>query len=129
VDTLKLILPVITAMVRTLKINPDKLRAALDPAMLATDLADYLVDKGLPFREAHHVSGRAVRLAVEKGITLSDLSHEDLSGLSLLFAPDVLAVFNFEASVARRKSPNGTAPTAVRQQIQNARQWLQTQGT
>ena len=74
VDSLKLMLPVVTAIIRTLKLNPDKMRAALDPDMLATDLADYLVRKGMPFREAHHVAGRAVRLAAEQGITLSDLS-------------------------------------------------------
>ena len=67
-DTLRLMLPVVTAIIRTLKLNPDKMRAALDPDMLATDLADYLVNKGMPFREAHHVAGRAVRLAAEQGI-------------------------------------------------------------
>ncbi|MCC6804790.1 MAG: argininosuccinate lyase [Anaerolineae bacterium] len=124
VDTLNLILPVVTAIIRTLKPNPDKMRAALDADMLATDLADYLVHKGMPFREAHHVSGRAVRLAAEKGIRLTELSVDSLSTLSDLFDVDVTAVFDFDASVARRRAAGGTAPDAVREQIRSARQWL-----
>ena len=124
VDTMTRILPVITAVIRTLKLNPDKMRAALDEDMLATDLADYLVHKGMPFRQAHHVSGRAVRLAGERGIGLSKLTLEDLRGLSELFEADAADVFNFDASVARRKAIGGTAPEAVRQQIETARSLL-----
>lgn len=124
IDTITLILPVVTAIIRTLKLNPDRMRAALDPDMLATDLADYLVRKGLPFREAHHVVGRAVRLAAEQGIKLTDLSVDSLRTLSGLFEPDVAAVFDFEASVARRRAAGGTAPDAVREQIEAARLWL-----
>jgi argininosuccinate lyase len=123
-DTLMQILPVITAVIRTLKLNPDKMRAALDPDMLATDLADYLVHKGMPFREAHHVAGRAVRLASEKGVRLTELTVEDLRSLSPLFGDDALAVFDFEASVARRRSVGGTAPDAVRMQIEAAKREL-----
>ncbi len=123
-DTLMLILPVISAVVRTLKLNPDQMRAALDADMLATDLADYLVHRGMPFREAHHVAGQAVRLAAEKGVRLTDLTVEDLRGLSPLFGDDALVVFDFEASVARRKSVGGTAPDAVRMQIEAAKMEL-----
>ncbi len=105
-DTLMKILPVVTAVIKTLKLNPDKMRAALDPDMLATDLADYLVLKGMPFREAHHVSGRAVRLAAEQGIKLPELSLESLRVLSDLFDSDVVQVFDFEASVKRREIKN-----------------------
>lgn len=124
-DTLHAILPIVTAIMRTLKLNPDKMRAALDEDMLATDLADYLVRKGLPFRQAHHVSGRAVRLAAEQGVKLSGLSIDDLRGLSDLFTDDVRDVFNFEASVARRDALGGTAPSAVRAQIEAAKAWMQ----
>ncbi|MFN8560772.1 MAG: argininosuccinate lyase [Anaerolineae bacterium] len=124
VDTLNLILPVVTAIIRTLKLNPDNMRAALDPDMLATDLADYLVAKGMPFREAHHVAGRAVRLAAEQGVRLPELSLDSLRSLSDLFDADVAAVFDFEASVARRRAAGGTAPDAVREQLEAARQWL-----
>ncbi|MBK9751665.1 MAG: argininosuccinate lyase [Chloroflexi bacterium] len=123
-DTLMRILPVVTAVIKTLKLNPDKMRAALDPDMLATDLADYLVLKGMPFREAHHVSGRAVRLAAEQGIKLHELTVESLRGLSALFTDDVKEVFNFAASVARRSVIGGTAPASVRQQIAHAKRLL-----
>jgi len=124
VDTITKILPVITAVIRTLKINPEKMRAALDEDMLATDLADYLVRKGMPFRQAHHVAGRAVRLAGERGVKLSELTVEDLRGLSKLFEADVREVFDFDVSVARRKADGGTAPESVRKQIVAARQHL-----
>jgi argininosuccinate lyase len=120
-DTLMLILPVITAVIRTLKLNPDRMRAALDPDMLATDLADYLVHKGMPFREAHHAAGRAVRLASEKGVRLTELALDDLRGLSPLFEADVMSVFDFAASAARRSGIGGTAPDAVRKQIEAAK--------
>jgi argininosuccinate lyase len=127
VDTLALILPVITAVVDTLKLNAERMRAALHPDMLATDLADYLVNKGMPFREAHHVAGQAVKLAAEQGSALSDLSPDVLRGLSGLFEADVASVFDFDASIARRRAPGGTAPDAVREQLEAARAWLEAQ--
>lgn len=120
-DHLHLLLPVITAIIDTLKLNPDKMCAALNEEMLATDLADYLVKKGMAFREAHHVSGRAVRLAAEKGVQLSQLSLTDLQNLSQLFSEDVSKIFDFLASASARKAPGGTAPEAVRQQIEAAK--------
>ncbi|MBE2184318.1 MAG: argininosuccinate lyase [Anaerolineae bacterium] len=120
-DSLDLLLPVMTAIVKTLLLNPEKLKAALDPELLATDLADYLVKKGLPFRQAHHAAGAAVRKAAEQGIPLGDLALEDLRELSPLFEVDIRDVFDFEASVARRDAIGGTAPDAVREQIRAAR--------
>src|SRR5262249_34917707 len=121
-DSLNMILPVVTAIVKTLRLNPDKLKAALDPDMLATDLADYLARKGLPFRQAHHVAAAAVRKAGEKGVELGDLMLEELQGLSPLFEADVRDVFDFEASVARRDAIGGTEPEAVKAQIAAAKQ-------
>lgn len=120
-DTLSVLLPVVIAVVRTLRLNPEAMRAALTDEMLATDLADYLVHRGVPFREAHHISGRVVRLAQEQGVSLSALSLPALQAVSPLFGEDVLAVFDFSASVAARATPGGTAPAAVRQQIAQAR--------
>jgi argininosuccinate lyase len=125
VDSIKLLLPVITAIIHTLKLNPDKMRAALTEDMLATDLADYLVRKGLPFRQAHHVVGQAVQRASQEKIGLAHLTLETLSQLSDLFTADVQSVFDFEASVARRSAPGGTAPSAVVEQIQAAKTWLE----
>ncbi|MDX2159852.1 MAG: argininosuccinate lyase [bacterium] len=125
VETLERLLPVITAVMATLKLNPEQMRAALDQTMLATDLADFLVMRGLPFREAHHVSGRAVRLAQEKGVAFSALTLDDLRALSPLFTEETAAVFDMVASTARRRAQGGTAPQAVRAQIERARAWLE----
>ncbi|MCU0513385.1 MAG: argininosuccinate lyase [Anaerolineae bacterium] len=125
-DTVQRLLPVLTAVVRTLKLNPDRLQAALVDEMLATDLADYLVKKGLPFREAHHVVGSAVRLAQTEQIAFRRLPPARLRALSPLFADDVAQVFDFAASVDQRRAPGGTAPAAVRQQLAQAEAYLQT---
>ncbi|MBL8132218.1 MAG: argininosuccinate lyase [Anaerolineae bacterium] len=129
VDTLMGLLPVVTAVVHTLKLNSERLRQALDESMLATDLADYLVKRGMPFREAHGVSGRVVRRAAELGVSLSRVPLEDLQALSPLFEEDVAAVFDFAASAARRQALGGTAPEAVQRQWENARLWIQNQGS
>ena len=126
VDTVKLVLPVVTAIIHTLQLNPAKMLAALDEDMLATDLADYLVRKGMPFRQAHHVAGQAVRLAGAEGKRLSQLTVAQYQGLSDLFGDDVSQVFDFAVSAARREAPGGPAPKAVRQQIDAARVWLDT---
>jgi argininosuccinate lyase len=125
VDTLKRLLPVVIAVMKTLKLNAGKMQAALGEDMLATDLADYLVQKGMPFRQAHHVVGQAVRLALAQNQQLSQLSLEGLQGLSSLFESDIASVFDFAASVARRKAPGGTAPEAVKVQIAAAKQLLE----
>lgn len=124
VDTLDIILPVVTAIIHTLKLNPAKMRAALNEDMLATDLADYLVGKGMPFRQAHHVVGQIVRLASLEGIPISQVPLDTLRELSDLFEMDVQQVFDFDASAARRRAVGGTAPDAVREQIAAAKAWL-----
>jgi argininosuccinate lyase len=123
-DTLAVTLPVVSGVVETLTANPEAMRTALDLDMLATDLADYLVERGVPFREAHHLVGGLVRLAEARGVALSDLSPDDFQGASPLFEADVRDVFDFERSVARRKTPGGTAPEAVGEQIRRARACL-----
>jgi argininosuccinate lyase len=128
VDNLTKLLPVVTAMIRTLRLNPDKMRAALGEDMLATDLADYLVEKGMPFREAHHVIGRIVTIAANEGVNMSEIPFTDLQDLSPLFQEDVAQVFNFVTSVSRRRAPGGTAPEAVTKQIAQAKAWLEGWG-
>jgi argininosuccinate lyase len=124
IDSVNLLLPVVVAIIRTLKLNPDNMRAALTEDMLATDLAEYLVRKGLPFRQAHHIVGQAVQIAAQQGSGLARLSLEALHNLSDLFTEDVMTVFDFDASVARRKAPGGTAPDAVAEQIRQAKTWI-----
>ncbi len=120
-DTLNTLLPVVTAVIATLNLNVDKMRHALTEDMLATDLADYLVNKGLPFRQAHHVVGQVVRLSTDEGLVLSQIPLEWLQVISEFFTADVEAVFDFDVAVNQRKAQGGTAPEAVRVQIENAK--------
>jgi len=107
-------------------IFPEKMRAALTPDMLATDLADYLVRKGIPFRETHHISGSAVRMSEERKCQLSDLTLEDLKTLSPAFEEDVVKVWSMEESVERRNATGGTSRRAVEEQCDRLEQLIAT---
>ena len=124
-DTLELALPVAAGAVATARFQPDRMRAALDDAMLATDLADYLVARGVPFREAHHIVGRLVREAEQRGVALSALPLEVFLAAHPVCEPDVLQVFDFNRSVAMRRVPGATAPEAVNEQIAQARRCVE----
>lgn len=117
-------LQIACGVLSTLQTNPAAMRAALSPEMLATDLADYLVRKGVPFREAHHVAGAAVQMAELQGAPLSQLTLEDLQKLHSAFDADVETVWSFEASVERRDVEGGTSRRAVLAQIAQLRAWL-----
>lgn len=123
-DTIERLLPVITGVIHTLQLNPERMRSALADELLATDLADYLVGKGMPFRESHHVVGRIVRYAAEKRLSLSQIDLQTLTAFSERFEEDVAAVFRFEDAVDRRRVTGGTAPAAVQEQISAARDLL-----
>ncbi len=128
-DTLALALPVAAGAIRSLKVNVARMRAALDPAMLATDVAEYLVRKGVPFREAHHLAGRAVALAESKSVSLSELKTSDWQAISARFDDDIAQVFDFARSAASRDVAGGTSPRAAREQIRQAEQWLDARRT
>ena len=123
-DTLMLMLPVVGGTVSTLRIHPEQMQQALNPSILATDLADYLVQHGIPFRDAHGITGQAVKQAQSMGKNLNQLSLGELRIISPVFEEDVIDVFNFQASVARREVPGGTGPEAVKKQIQQAKNQL-----
>ena len=123
-DALARLLPVMSATIGSLQINAEAMTAALTEDLLATDLADYLVRKGLPFRQAHHAVGAVVRRAGELSLVLSALPLAELQAINPLFADDVAAVFDFAQSVAQRRAFGGTAPTAVREQIAQAKRLL-----
>ncbi|ODV96114.1 hypothetical protein PACTADRAFT_49518 [Pachysolen tannophilus NRRL Y-2460] len=107
-----------TGVISTLKINKLRMESSLTMDMLATDLADYLVRKGVPFRETHHISGECVRKAEELGLSgIDQLSLADFHTIDPRFSDDVKAVFNFEASVERRTATGGTARQAVLKQL------------
>lgn len=101
----------------TLTVRQDRMRAALDPFMLSTDLADYLVRKGVPFRETHHISGRCVAKSEELGVPMNELSLEQLQAIDGRFMEDVLNTFNYETSVEMRSAKGGTSRARVLEQV------------
>ena len=118
VDTAHACLQIATGVLSTLSVDGARMRAALTPDMLATDLADYLVRRGIPFRQTHHIAGAAVKLAETRGCALTDLSLADLRELSPVFAEDVALVWDPRESVERRDATGGTSERAVRAQAQ-----------
>ncbi|MDP6225900.1 MAG: argininosuccinate lyase, partial [Anaerolineales bacterium] len=119
-DTLDLVLPVMAGVISTLQLRPDKMTARLQPALLATDLADYLAKRGVPFREAHGLVGKVVRRAEEHGVALDELSLPELQSVSSVFEADALEMFDVQAALARRNLTGGTAPQALQQQLRAA---------
>ena len=119
-DTLTIVLPAIEGAIRGAEFQTDHIEAALDPQLLATDLADYLVRTGVPFRKAHEVVATIVRRAEDQGIPVDQLSlevfQEAYSGLD----SDVFQVFDWERSVEAREALGGTARKAVLDQIMAA---------
>jgi argininosuccinate lyase len=125
VDTLTDTLRIFADMARGITVKPEAMRAAaLQGYATATDLADYLVKKGLPFRDAHEAVARAVRSCVDQGCDLSDLSLDQLRAFSPLIDDDIFQVLTLEGSVAARDHIGGTAPRQVRLAIQHLRQQL-----
>ena len=109
--------------------NTDRMEEACRRGFLnATEMADYLVGKGIPFREAHHITGHAVALAEQRGVTLEDLSLEDLRALDTRIDEDIYAVLDCHAAVRRRETPGGTGPNSVQAQLELLRSWLNSQG-
>ena len=123
-DTLSLVIPVMTGLIKTLKLRPEKMAQQLEPSLLATDLADYLVKRGLPFRQAHGVVGEVVQVAETRQITLTDLTLADFQAIHSLFGDDVMAALSIEASLESRNGVGGTGVTAVAQQIKKAKSML-----
>ncbi|KAK0210642.1 argininosuccinate lyase [Desarmillaria ectypa] len=117
VDTIHASFKIAEGVVATLEVHADKMRQALTMDVLATDLADYLVRKGMPFRETHHISGRAVALAEARQCQINELSLQDYKSLSDKFTEDVVDVFNFEASVERRQAIGGPSRVMVDRQV------------
>jgi argininosuccinate lyase len=124
-DTLLLSLEVMTGMVATVGVRKERCRQAAEEGyILATDLADYLVRKGTPFREAHAIVGRLVSYALEKGKTFPELGLEEYQGFSPLFERDVYNI-SVETSVAARNSIGGTAPEQVAEALKRARKLVE----
>ena len=115
-DTLLSILPVMAAALRTITVKPERMRGAIDSTMMATDLADYLVAKGVPFREAHSLAGKAVRAAGEAKARMEELPLEAYQAIGP-FEADVYQVFDPLASINKRNTVGGTSLQSVKNQI------------
>jgi argininosuccinate lyase len=118
VDTLEVLLPAMTGLVATLTFDTARL-AALAPQgfSLATDVAEWLVREGVPFRVAHELAGACVRRCEELDCDLPDLSDAEYAAISPLLTPGVRSVLTVEGSVASRNGRGGTAPDRVREQL------------
>jgi len=118
VDTLELVLPALAGMVATMTVRVDRLAAAAPVGFtLATEVADWLVRRGVPFRDAHEVTGQLVALCVARECALSDVSDEDLATISPHLSPDVRAVLSVRSALAARMTPGSTGPGPVADQL------------
>ncbi|KAG5763858.1 hypothetical protein H9Q69_012864 [Fusarium xylarioides] len=124
VKTVSHCLRIASGVLSTLQIDPEKMKAALTADMLATDVADYLVLKGVPFRQTHHIAGAVVRKAEEKGVSIAELELSDLQHISPQFEADIVDVFDFERSVERRSAQGGTSRNSVLDQISAVEAYL-----
>ncbi len=125
VDTVQTCLKVYAAMLGSVKVKADKMKTSAEKGFLtATDMADYLAEKGIAFRDAHKVVGELVAYAIEKSVDLKDLELKELKSFSPLFDKDVMSLILVETSVERRKSFGGTASSAVAKEIDIAKKML-----
>jgi argininosuccinate lyase len=123
VETYSLIIAAMTGMVEDMKVNPEQMRKATDLGFItATDLADWVVRVlGLPFRQAHHITGSLVAMAEKKGCDLDGLTLEEMQTIEPLITDDVFNVLSVDKSVASRVSFGGTAPSEVLKQVESAK--------
>jgi argininosuccinate lyase len=124
VDTILLVLPAVAGALHEIRFNVKRMRAALSSSMMATDLADYLVEKGASFREAHSAIGSLIRESEREGCELDALPLASFKSAHPLFGDDVLDWLEPSRSVARREVPGGTGPLAVGAQLRSARETL-----
>ncbi|MCH4187145.1 MAG: argininosuccinate lyase [Megasphaera sp.] len=128
IDNLKFALTIYAAMIDKMTVNKEHMREVLETDFSnATDMADYLAKKGLPFREAHAVVGKAVHYCIEKGKVLQQLSLEELQAMSPLFAEDIHHYLDIEICVDQRNTYNGTAPSSVERQCRDGHQTVHTE--
>jgi argininosuccinate lyase len=123
-DTISITLQVFTEVLKTLKVNEKKIEKSLDPFLLATDIADYLVKKGMPFREAHSVVGKMVGYCVKENKEFNSLKMAELKEFSDLFEDDIFAYFNWEQALKNRDVYGGTGPTSIERQLKQAKEFL-----
>jgi argininosuccinate lyase len=125
VDTVKGALSFLPSLLSSLKVNPSQMRKSLQESdVLATEAADFLVEKGVPFREAHSLAGEAVKLAVERGESLEALSLKDWESVSPLFSAEIGDYLSIEKSLQRRNVEGGTSPQRLQEELEKAQHVL-----
>ena len=124
VDTMMLVLPAVAGALEEIRFDAERMRAAVTAGLMATDLADYLVDRGVSFREAHGAVGRLVREAEQSGVELHALPLQSFAAAHATFGADVLDALKPERSLARRNLPGGTGPEALQNQLRAAQEAL-----
>lgn len=124
VDTTEMVLSIIAGVINSIEVFPENMLAQLTEEMLATDIADYLVEHGVPFREAHQKVGEVIKFAEEKDISLSEIPVSALNHISSKFDADVHKIFDFMRAISKKDSVGGTAPQAVKKQIEMAKEKL-----
>ena len=122
IDHLGMTLSVIAGVVDSLEIFPEKMMAHLDESMLATEMADYLVDRGVPFREAHHIIGKVIQYADKNHLRLSEIPLQVLKEISPEFEENLPQIFNFRLAVNKKNGVGGTGFQAVARQIEIAKE-------
>jgi len=126
IDTVKKCLPVFTAMLQTMALKPDNMRRAAARGFInATDCADYLVSKGMPFRDAYTITGELVSYCIENGNTLETLDIEAYKEYSVLFEADIFEAIDLKTCVERRNVPGGPAESSVRAQTERMKEFIQ----
>jgi argininosuccinate lyase len=124
VDTILLVLPAVSGALQETRFNIKRMRSAVSSSMMATDLADYLVERGASFRDAHAAIGSLIRESEREDCELDGLPLASFKAAHSLFGDDVLNWLEPERSVARRDVPGGTGPGAVAAQLRSAREAL-----
>jgi argininosuccinate lyase len=118
VDQLLLVLPAMTGMIATLEFDTERMAASAPEGFaLATDIAEWLVRQGVPFRRAHEIAGACVKVAEERGVELWDLTDEDFAQVDTQLTSEVREVLTVEGALASRNAFGGTAPVRVREQL------------
>ncbi|MEV4621897.1 argininosuccinate lyase [Asanoa sp. NPDC049573] len=126
VDTLELLLPALAGMIATMTVRSDRLAAAAPVGFtLATEVADWLVRRGVPFRDAHEVTGKLVSLCVARDCAMDELSDDDLRQVSPLLDPEVRTVLSVESALASRTTPGSTGPGPVADQLASVQDKLE----
>lgn len=120
-DQILLVLEVFSQVIASLTVKAKRMEEDLDPFLLATDLADYLARKKMPFRQAHKVVGKIVGFCIQNSIALTNLTFDELKKFSEIFEEDVMEIFSFKGAVERRNVEGGTGKESVKRQIETAR--------